>query len=213
MILATLVFLFSSAALGSIRCETLLQKSILERIPEVQKVQIRFFRPKVECNEKSSLNLISPEIPLGFSTFEIETMGKRVQGSAEVRAYAPVLVAASSMGHGDTFSQPLLRRELRELSRFVQSGYYTDFKELEGKQVKGALAKSQVIGRANTQARPTIQAGESITLSKRRNALVVSSKVRSLQSGLTDQWIQVQNPQTGKIFLARVMGPGEAEVR
>ncbi len=209
------IFLFVGVSVfaGSFPCETLLQKALSERIPEVQKVQIRSFRPKMVCNDKSFLTVTSPEIPLGFSTFEIETQGRRVQGSAEVRAFAPVVVANTPLGHGETMAAPQLRRELRELSRLSQSGYFTDFKELEGKQVKGALSKSQVIGRANTQLRPTIHPGESLTLSRRRNALVVSLKVRSLQSGLVDQWIQVQNPQTGKILLARVTGPGEAEVR
>jgi flagella basal body P-ring formation protein FlgA len=198
---------------ASFPCEKLLQKAISDRIPEVQSVQIRSFRPKGECNEKSTLTVLSPDVPLGFSTFEIETLGRRFQGSAEVRAFADVAVANTPMPHGETITEAHLRLERREISRLAQSGYFTNLKLLAGKQTKGALSQFQVIGRHNTQTRPTITAGENITLSKKRNSLVVSAKVRSLQSGLVDQWIQVQNPQTGKLFLARVTGPGEAEVR
>jgi flagella basal body P-ring formation protein FlgA len=137
----------------------------------------------------------------------------RGQGSATVRAYASVAVATSRLQHGEALNESNIRFEEREIGKLAQNGYYLDAAAFAGRRVKGVVSAGQAIGRANTQAAYLVQPGEGVELYQRRGALVLRAKVKALQGGLLDQWVQVRNPSSGKIFLARVAGPGEVEVR
>jgi flagella basal body P-ring formation protein FlgA len=52
-----------------------------------------------------------------------------------------------------------------------------------------------------------------VDLIRRKSDLVLVAKVKALQSGMQNQWVQVQNPSSGKILLARITGPGEVEIQ
>jgi flagellar basal body P-ring formation protein FlgA len=210
------VLLSWSAIAAESGCEGRLREALTKRLPEASRIQIQNLRVSGACSSKSQVSVLSPDVPLGFVTFEVDSAlpsAVRLQGSAQVRAFAPVAVAAAPINHGESFTASNVQLEERELSRLVQFGFFTSIEALAGRTARGSVGRSQVIGKASSQPVFVVAAGEGVTLVKRRGGLLLSAKVRALQAGLKDQWVQVQNPSTGKLLLAKVSGPGEVEVR
>jgi flagella basal body P-ring formation protein FlgA len=134
-------------------------------------------------------------------------------GTAQIKAYLPIAVATHPLSHGESLTEENTRFEERELSRFSQSGYFHTREQLSTRKVKGYLAAGQVISRFNCQLPPQVTPGQTVDLIRRKSDLVLVAKVKALQSGMQNQWVQVQNPSSGKILLARITGPGEVEIQ
>jgi flagella basal body P-ring formation protein FlgA len=213
------LWLLSSALFGaplSPQWPDSLKLAVAPRLPARARIEVQIARVPATKAEGWKITAFSPDQPLGLVNFEaeanIEGRWIRGQGSATVRAYVPVAVATSPIAHGDPLDVNNLRFEERELSRLTQTGYFVD-KTVVGRRAKGSITIGQVIGRHNSAQQPLVTPGETVDLVRRKGSLTLSAKVRALQGGVVDQWVQVQNPSSGKLFLARISGPGEVEIR
>lgn len=202
-----LIWVISSALFASPEAcwKKALSKAISARLPQGTRVVIDHLRATQACTAKSRVEYLSPELPLGYVTFEV--------GTAQVKAFLPVAVAVQPLSHGESLSSENTRFEERELGRFSQNGYFVNLEQIQGRRVKGYLPAGQVVGRHNCQPASEVTQGQTVDLVKRKADLVLVAKVKALQAGLRNQWVQVQNPSSGKILLARITGPGEVEVR
>ncbi len=202
-----ILWIFSSALFaGSESCwEKALTKAVSGRLPAGARVVVEKLRAQGPCTKTQVVDSLLPDSGLGFVTFN--------SGTAQVRAFVPVAVANQPLSHGESLTEENVRFEERELSRITQNGYFATKDQILGRKVKGYLSSGAVISRLNCQLPSVVAQGQSVDLVRQKGELTLVAKVKALQAGLRDQWIQVQNPSSGKILLARITGPGIVEVR
>lgn len=210
--------LFASWAFGATpNWNDAVKESVRKHLPNGVRIEVEGARATVAPAGRFRLQGFTPELPLGLVGFQVEVEGPRGlvkgTGTATVRAYAPIAIAKSPVSHGETLDAKNLGYEERELSRLVQGGYFLSEKELEGRTARGYIAAGRAISRSNSQLPFEIVAGQSVDMVRRKGGLVLTAKVRAMQNGLRNQWVQVQNPSSGKVLVARVTGPGEVETR
>jgi flagella basal body P-ring formation protein FlgA len=212
------LWLISSALFGATgpQWPDVLRKAVAPRLPARARIEVEIARIPSPKPSEWTITGFTPDQPLGLVNFEaqatIEGRLLRGQGAATIRAYIPVAVATAPISHGEELGIKNVRFEEREISRFTQTGYFID-KTVVGRRAKGAITIGQVIGVQNSQLPQVITPGQTVDLIRRKENLTLSAKVRALQGGIQDQWIQVQNPSSGKLFLARISAPGEVEIR
>ncbi len=218
-ILLLVLWLLSSAIFAAAPAPTwadALKQALAARLPAHARIDVQMGRVPAVGPKGWKITAFSPDQPLGLVNFEAEAnldqRWVRGQGAATVRAYVPVAVATTPIAHGEALDVNNLRFEERELSRLTQTGYFVD-KTVVGRRAKGSITIGQVIGRQNSAQANVVTPGETVELVRRKGSLTLSAKVRALQGGVVDQWVQVQNPSSGKLFLARISGPGEVEIR
>ncbi len=197
------------------------RKAVLDRIgpalPQGARIELVLGTLPSNAQGNCKLGAHSPDMPLGLVNFEVlgtETpKGVRRSLSATVHAFVPVAVATQPIGPGESFDVANTRFEEREISRLVQTGYFTDKALVFQRKSRSHIGPGKVIGSQNSQLPALVNAGETVNLKHVLGAMVLKAKVRSLQAGRQDQWVQVLNPSSGKLLLARVSGAGEVEVR
>jgi flagella basal body P-ring formation protein FlgA len=124
-----------------------------------------------------------------------------------------VAVTKIALKTGEDFSEENLSFEKRELTPFIQKGYFTDIDKIKGLKAMGFVRAGSVVTSMQTQKSWDIQQGQNVELTHQKGVLVVSAKVRSLENGRTNDWIRVENPDSHKIIKVRVNGPGLASTR
>ena len=194
-----------------------LAKAVAAQLPAGVRVEVGDVSSYAKVSESARLSLVAPNPPLGLVSFTAtwleEGRFRSTNGTALVRAYAPVAVTRSPLRPGDSFDESNVRFEERELTPFAQSGYFVDWEQLKAMRVKGFARAGMVLGSANTERPAAVRQGEWADLVRTSGALRLVAKVRALENGKLDQNIRVQNPATNRILLARVSGPGELQVR
>lgn len=193
------------------------KESVRRHFPSGVRIEVDGARATLPPAGRFRIQGFTPEFPLGLVGFQVEVQGPqgvvKGTGSATIRAFAPIAVAKSPISHGETLDAKNLVYEERELSRLVQSGYFLNGRELEGRTARGYVAAGHAISRGNSQVPFEIVAGQSVDMVRRKGTLLLTAKVRAMQNGQRNQWVQVQNPSSGKVLVARVSGPGEVETR
>ncbi len=192
--------------------EELLAKTFSSRLGGARVALYQLKAPRA-LSPGTRIHRFTPEQPVGFVSFEAEVNGQAMQGSVQVRAYRPIAIAKESLSHGDRLGADQVAFEERELSPWVRGGYFTAASDLEKRVVRGVVPAGAVLTKTNTQPTPWIVQGEAVDLVRRRGKLKLSARVRALQGGSAEQWIQVQNISSGKLLLAKITAPGEVEVR
>lgn len=212
-----ILWILASGAFAHASWEKTLREAVAQRLPAKARIEVQILSVSLDAVGKLEVVDFTPDQGMGYVSFAAQATqgGRRLrgQGTATVKVFAPIAVANQALSHGDTLNERTVRFEERELGRYTQSGYFLSFEALGDRRAKGFVASAQVLGRNNTQSPPLVVQGQSVELIRRSGSLVLSAKVRALQAGGLDQWIQVQNPSSGKLFVARVSAPGEVEVR
>ena len=215
VVLAWLVHSIAGAAAPS--WELALKESIRAKLPKGARVEIENLRVSLPIAKRFRIWGFSPDHPVGLVTFQAETQSpqgaKKTIGSATVRVFAPVAVARRGLAHGEAMDETTVGFEERELSRLGSQGYFIERSVLQGRTAKGYVGVGQVIHNSNSQLPFEVAAGQTVELVREKGSLVLRAKVRALQNGMKNQWIQVQNPTTGKVVAARVAGQGEVVVQ
>ena len=202
--------LFSGVSHGD--WNALLNKEVQSRVPSAR-IEIQGLRVTLPPGKGMRVGSFSPEVPLGLVSFEVEANGKRGQGFATVRAYASIAVAQVPISNGEALGPSNLRFEERELSRVVQSGYFLTLSTIGDRKARGYLSVGQAVSRNNSALPFLITAGQTVDLVRQKGNLKLVAKVRALQGGQRDQWIQVQNTASGKMLLGRIAGPSEVQIQ
>ena len=176
----------------------------------VESVQMRDSLPK-----DSELVDYSPRPAIGVVTMQFQSASRRgpVYGTAVVKSMASVAVAKTGIRHGEMIQPLQIRFERRELTPFMQTGYY--LKDTLGSQLRarGYIRPGAVLTAANTEAPMAVERGQVIDLITRKGSLVVTARVKALERGRINDWIQVENMDSRRILSARIARDGEAETK
>jgi len=215
--LILLVSQIASAAMLTSELSERLQRSIAEQLPKNARVQVDEATSRVAIPASARFNVLSPNPPVGLVSFEARWKEKgyprKAFGSAKVRAYAPVMVARSVIRHGEALDGSNTVFESRELSPYLTTGYFQEGGHIPSLRSHGTLRAGVVIGANNSQPALLIQAGQAVNLVHRAGALSITAKVKALEGGNPNSWVRVENPSSKKIFLAKVISPGEVRLR
>lgn len=199
-----LILLFAASAFGAATPEAALEKAVRKSLGHAATIEVH----KVSLNRpwpgNAEVRILNPDHPYGLVAFE----GGGVNGTAEVRAVASVVVASTPIYDGDSFTSNNTRLEERELTRVAAGGYHTDLKTLAPMRARGRVMAGSVIGIRQTQAPVLVQPGQLVDLVIDRNGMKVKARVEALQRGRDQEWIRVRNPSTRKVLQAKVVEEG-----
>jgi flagella basal body P-ring formation protein FlgA len=124
-----------------------------------------------------------------------------------------VAVAKATLHPGDTIDGNKVSFEVRDLTATFGSGYYLDAEKLNGLRAGMRISPGTVLRAANTIQPRTISQGEMVDLVAEQGDLSIRTQVKALEDGQLSQWIHVQNPSSLKILVARVIAPGEVQLK
>lgn len=160
---------------------------------------------------------IIPAIPkiIGSRRF---TMIFRVDGQiranfalhTELEALAPVAVAAIDLPRGVLIAPGDVRLVEKDLSNLREP--YLDAKSLVGKKVRRALRAGTVLQKALLETPPVVRRGDSVTMTVRSGAMILTARGAARDNGVIGDTIRVRNNDSQKDVLCRVAGPGAVEV-
>ena len=167
-------------------------------------------------NEVPKINrfvvLSSP--PVGMVSFRaIGQSGETKTGMVFVRVYARVAIAKTSLKHLELIEPQKVIFEEREIGPLMQIGYFVEKQDLVGRRVRGSIGRMHVIHELNTVMRKLVERNEPVEIQFTEKNLIVSGKMKSLESGDLGAWVRILNPTTKKSFHARVVGEGKVEIK
>jgi len=202
----SLVGLFLTLGAHAQSLETALEQTIKTQFPKGSRFAIERLRaPFVGAGPYQILGTI-PTPALGLVSFEgTDAEGKSVKGTAYIRVWTKVAVSRVPISHHEAFTPENTRFEERELSRLAVRGYFPDVASLTGRRAKGYIAPAQSLGSHNTEMPLELQNGSYVELQSKRNGIVVSAKVRAIDSGRKGDSVRVENPTSRKVLWAKVL--------
>ena len=203
----------SNRSLSSQEVEKRVTQLVKSELPAGVTIEIENLHTDKAVPESAKLIQLEPQPPLGFVSFSFLSHGKPVSlGSAVVRGFARVAVAKTAINSGDPLSDRVIY-QTRDLTPLLQRGYFLPDYPISSLRANGYVRPGSILCAANTKAPNAVEHGQALDLITRRGNLVVSARVRALESGKMGDWVQVQNMETRKTLTARVTGPGEVETR
>jgi len=128
----------------------------------------------------------------------------------EVKATAPVLVAAVDLPRGTVLNRNDLRLVPADLSKGRNPCQDAD--EVIGKKLTRALRAGDLLDRGQVDFPPLVKRGEVVSVCAGRGALRLSANGVARSDGRKGDTIRVKNSGSGKDILCRVTGPGQAKV-
>ena len=187
------------------------------QLPKGATIEIKRVILNRSVPETASLTLMSPEPPLGLVTFRLTWLEngqvRSVNGKALTEVHANIAIAKNPIAHGERFRTGNIRFERRELSRYAQSGYFTEWSKLRKMRSRGYIRPGMALGGWNTQADFVVFRNQMVDLVHNKGRIHVTAKVKALQDGKLKEWIRVRNPKTQKILYARVQSDGTVSMR
>ncbi|MCS6953074.1 MAG: flagellar basal body P-ring formation chaperone FlgA [Bryobacterales bacterium] len=135
--------------------------------------------------------------------------GRRFPVWARVRilAKSPRVVAAESLKAGEVIRPEQVRLEERE--GFPEAGgWFTSVEEVAGRRLLRSVPAGAPLGRGMLGEATEVARGELVRVEAAAGAARVVLEARAESDGARGQVVRVRNPATGKVFRARVEGPG-----
>ncbi|MBN1142143.1 MAG: flagellar basal body P-ring formation protein FlgA [Deltaproteobacteria bacterium] len=128
----------------------------------------------------------------------------------EVKAAAPVLVAAVDLPRGTLLSGGDLKTVTADVSKMRNPCQDAD--ELIGKKLKRTLRAGDALEREQVAFPALVKRGQVVTVCASRGALRLSATGVARSDGREGDTIRVNNNNSGKDILCRVTGPGQVKV-
>lgn len=193
----------------------LLEKEARKDLPPGVEVTIQSIYISGRVPEKATLYQLTPTPPVGMVQFQLSGAGNAtpVYGNAVIKVVAPIAISKVAIKTGEDFDKENITFQKRDLTPFLQKGYFTDFDKMRGIKALGFIRPGSVVTSMQTQKSWDIQQGQSVELTHQKGVLVVSARVKSLENGRTNDWIRVENPDSHKIIKVRVSGLGLVSTR
>lgn len=201
---------------ASTRLISLLKDACSTSWPE-GRVEVQNFSTREAVPDHASILNINPRMPIGAINFEVvwedKGMAHRTSGNAIVKVYRPVAVAKKIITNAEPFTEENTSFEEREITRFTQTGFHTQWDELRGKVARGYIRPDSLIGIQNAEKPVEIFQGQMVDLRHVSQQMTISARMKALESGRYGNWIRVENPTSKKVVRARVTAPGQVELR
>lgn len=189
-------------------------KEMAKRLPKGVVVTVDRVSAQGEIHADAEMVSVSPEPPIGLVSFQfLDKRGVARFGNAVIRATGDVAVAKRPIQHGEAFSADNISFQRREISTLAHSGYFVELSELKGLRSQGYIRPGIVLSAQNARVEFAVLQGQQVDLIHKVGSLVVSARVKALQSGVLGEWITVVNNDSKKIMQARVRAKGEVETR
>ncbi len=144
------------------------------------------------------------QIPGGETTIDVE---------AEVQLPPMVIAASAPLAKGRILSEEDLK--LVRLTPAMKADFedcYEDTQLIVGKELRRNMSTGQPIQRTDTGPASVIHAKDFVRIRVVAGAVMAETNGRALQSGGTDELIQVEVSESKKRLASRVIGPGLVEV-
>lgn len=185
--------------------------------PNAVRIEISHFNLQTAAPEGAVITQLSPRPALGAVSFEMEWsekgLSKQTRGSAIIKVYQSVAVAQKNLNHGDFFGSDAVTFKELEISRYHRTGLFTTWDELKDKVVKGFVRSGTVISAAQAQKPIEIQSGQMVDLLFENNQMLITARMKALESGRAGDWIRVENPTSKRVVRARVSAAGQVVLR
>ncbi len=137
---------------------------------------------------------------------------KRFNATAQVEAFAPVLVAAREIAANTRLRQDSFKTEVKRLERPLNQ-YVTDPERLRGMAVRRAMARGEAIMTDAIHSEIVVRPGDQVRIIGQSGALqlIVTGEARA--AGRIGDRIQVKNSQSGALLQAIVTDEGVVRIR
>lgn len=216
MIRLFVIMVVVRSVFGAIVPDTQLKATLLEDVARYAPagVQLRLDRIHVSAPMPGTAQLawLEPKPPLGAVQFEYRWQDvegvKRVIGNAEVSGFATIAVARRAIRHGESLTQDNLRFEIRRINPLMRSGFFQGLSELKDLCANGWIRNGDVIDMKHTRLPVLVEAGQVVEMSHERGNVRFVAQVKSRQGGRKNDWVVVENVNSGKTLKAQVMDKG-----
>ncbi|HEX4949593.1 MAG TPA: flagellar basal body P-ring formation chaperone FlgA [Blastocatellia bacterium] len=137
---------------------------------------------------------------------------KRLTATAQVEAFAPVLVTAREIAANTRLRYESYRMEVKRLERPL-SYYITDPERLRGTAVRRAMARGEAITTDVISAEIVVRPGDPVKIIGQSGALQLMVAGEARAAGRIGDRIQVKNLQSGALLQAIVADEGVVRIR
>ena len=131
-----------------------------------------------------------------------------IQG--ELRALAPVVIAADSMRRGTILTPANTKKVVKDLTEHDDP--CTDQRLILGKRLKRSVRAQAVISASDVEIPPMIKRGQLVKIIFYQGSLYLTATGVARTDGKLNQIIRVRNANSNKIIQGRVTAPGIVEV-
>jgi len=199
------------------RFEKTIQNMVLRDWPNAVRVEVKNLSTQEVAPETAAITQLHPRPSLGLVSFNLEWQEKGssrlVRGTAQIRVFQKVAVASKNINHGDFLSEDSVDFKEMELNRFQRTGVFSSWEELDGKIAKGFLRSGNVITQNQVDRPVEIRHGQMVELQIEQGQVVITAKMKALESGRSGQWIRVENPTSKKVVRAKIVAMGQVALR
>ncbi len=136
----------------------------------------------------------------------------RLYVQADVKIYAPVLVAVRTMGRGGILTAEDMELREMDLSR-LSTGYLYDYKAAVGMALKRPVRLGAVITAGLIAPPKIVNRGDRVFIQARNSSFEVKMQGQALQDGAKGAVIRVKNLGSKREITAEVIGPGLVAVQ
>lgn len=137
---------------------------------------------------------------------------RRFNASAQVEAFAPVLIATRDIAAGSRLREADVKVETRRLEHAL-SVYLLDITSLRGAATQSAIASGEPILVNHLSAEIVIKPGDSVRIKGESDSISINALGEARGAGRVGDRIQVKNVQSGALLQAIVVDEGLVRVR
>jgi flagella basal body P-ring formation protein FlgA len=137
---------------------------------------------------------------------------RRFNASAEVEAFAPVLIAKRDIAAGSRLREADVKVEARRLEHAL-SAYLLDVASLRGAATQSAIAAGEPILTNLISSEIVIKPGDSVRITGESDSISINVIGEARGAGRVGDRIQVKNVQSGALLQAIVVDEGKVRVR
>lgn len=193
--------------------EEAIRKEIAARLPRGAEITVTDVQTKGSI-PASRISVISPEPPLGLVNVEwVDVTGRhRSYAHARVSALLPVAIAKQDLQAEEPLTEDKIIFQLRDLTPLAHRGYFHDMASLGNRVARGLIRAGSVLTQGTTQTPHLVRFGETVNVTLRRGLVLLTVRMRALENGRMFDKIRVENTQSKRVLVAKVVRGGELEI-
>ena len=195
--------------------EDYLERSEIQARHEIQVNPVDPRLRLASCDRDLTQKLESPEQPVGRVTVRVSCEGSSpwsVFIPAQVRIFRPVVVLKNPLKRNSIIGPDdvaMIEQDVGLLNR----GYLLDQKQAIGKKLTRPAQADQILTPSQLQLAESVRRGDQVVILASSSGISVRMQGEALSDGAMGQQISVRNLSSQRVVRARVIGPGQVEVR
>jgi len=198
-----------SAALADLTARGATARLVKLDLPAV--IEVPTGKVEARASIRGVRDLFSPFI-VSIEVWIDGVVARRLSATAQVEAFAPVIVAARALAENSRVRKEDVAVEVRKLER-PASFYLRETEKLRGMAVRRTVAKGEAITTDALAAEIVIQTGDKVRIVSESGKLQVMATGEARSAGRIGDRIQVKNTQSGAMLQAVIVDEGLVTVR